>query len=322
MATPQLLDSGFHLGQMTPDAMKIAFHPASDLSKADTQSLGAVLRINAALQTTLDIYGLITLFAGELGRLVPIDSIRYRHDRHELDIGTGKGGRHSCSYSLIVGEELLGELKVSRRRKFTADEVTLIEHVVSAMIYPLRNALTYLAALRAAHKDPLTGTSNRAALDTTLVREVEMARRHATALSMIVIDIDLFKAINDSFGHAIGDEVIKNLTCVIDKVIRKSDMLFRFGGEEFVVLLSNTERDGALLLAERIRREVEKTTVRTTHRHVPITISLGVATLANDDSAQMLFEKADRALYQAKASGRNCVRCLAAPSALMTAEAM
>src|SRR3569623_633095 len=305
---------------MTPDAMNIAFHPASDLSKADTQSLGAVLRINAALQTTLDIYGLITLFAGELGRLVPIDSIRYRHDRHER--GIGKGGRHSCSYSLIVGEELLGELKVSRRRKFTADEVTLIEHVVSAMIYPLRNALTYLAALRAAHKDPLTGTSNRAALDTTLVREVEMARRHATALSMIVIDIDLFKAINDSFGHAIGDEVIKNLTCVIDKVIRKSDMLFRFGGEEFVVLLSNTERDGALLLAERIRREVEKTTVRTTHRHVPITISLGGATLANDDSAQMLFEKADRALYQAKASGRNCVRCLAAPSALMTAEAM
>src|SRR3569623_80427 len=120
MATPQLLDSGFHLGQMTPDAMKIAFHPASDLSKADTQSLGAVLRINAALQTTLDIYGLITLFAGELGRLVPIDSIRYRHDRHELDIGTGKGGRHSSSYRLIVGEELLGDLRVSRRRKFTA----------------------------------------------------------------------------------------------------------------------------------------------------------------------------------------------------------
>src|SRR3569623_929121 len=85
MATPQLVDSGFHLGQMTPDAMKTTFHPASDLYKADTQRLGAVLRINAALQTTLDIHALITLFGGELGRLVPIDRNHNPHHRHQQD---------------------------------------------------------------------------------------------------------------------------------------------------------------------------------------------------------------------------------------------
>src|SRR3569623_3113723 len=105
MATPQLVDSGFHLGQMTPDAMKTTFHPASDLYKADTQRLGAVLRINAALQTTLDIHALITLFGGELGRLVPIDGIRYRHTEHKQNKNTNKKKNHRSSKHHNKNEE-------------------------------------------------------------------------------------------------------------------------------------------------------------------------------------------------------------------------
>jgi len=318
MPTPQLLDNAFQLGGMTPDAVKLGFLPLTDLSNANNQSLGAVLRINAALQTTLDVHLLVKLFAEELGRLLPFDGLRYRHAAHDIKIDIGKPARHSCSYRLLVHEDLLGDLKISRRRKFSTDEAMLLEHSVCALGYPLRNALTYLSAVRAAHKDPLTGTSNRAALDSSLLREVELARRHGTSLSMIVVDIDLFKSINDTYGHSIGDDVIKSLTTVIGKAIRKSDMLFRFGGEEFVVLLSNTDRDGALLLAERIRHGVEQTSVRTQHRNIPITVSLGVATLGATDSANTLFEKADKALYIAKSDGRNCVRSLT--SAPMLAE--
>lgn len=309
MPTPQLFET-FTLGGMTPDAVKLALRPISDLTHADDQSLGAVLRINTALQTTLDVHLLIKLFAEELGHLLAFDGLRYCHDTHDLAIHLGKSGRHSCNYRLLVQEDLLGEIKISRRRKFSAEEAMLIEHSMCALTYPLRNALTYLCALRAAHLDPLTGTHNRASFDSNLLREVELARRHGTALSMIVIDIDLFKSINDTYGHSVGDDVIKNLTRVIGKVIRKSDMLFRFGGEEFVVLLSNTQRDGALLLAERIRRGVEQTLVRTQQRDIPVTVSLGVATLGAGDTAQGLFDKADKALYTAKSEGRNCVRSL------------
>lgn len=309
MPTPQILET-LTLEGMTPDAVKLALRPISDLTHADDQSLGAVLRINTALQTTLDVHLLIKLFAEELGRLLSFDGLRYRHGTHDLAIDLGKSTRHSCSYRLLVQEDLLGEIKISRRRKFSAEEAMLLEHSMCALTYPLRNALTYLSALRAAHKDPLTGTHNRASFDSSLLREVELARRHGTALSMIVIDIDLFKSINDTYGHSVGDNVIKNLTRVIDKVIRKSDMLFRFGGEEFVVLLSNTDRDGALLLAERIRRGVEQTSVRTQQRDIPVTVSLGVATLGAGDTAQALFDKADQALYTAKSEGRNCVRSL------------
>lgn len=220
MSTPQIIESGTRLGGVAPEAIKSEFRSLTDL--AGDRHFGAVLRITAALQTTLDIHALVRLFGEELALLVPFDSLRYRHPLHELSIEIGKPGRHSCNYRLTVQNDTLGELKITRRRKFAADEAAQIENAVCALIYPLRNAITYLTALKAAQQDPLTGTSNRAAFDNSLMREVELARRHSTPLSMIVVDIDLFKSINDTYGHAIGDEVIRNLTATIGKVIRKA----------------------------------------------------------------------------------------------------
>jgi len=178
------------------------------------------------------------------------------------------------------------------------------------LVCPLRNALTYLSAVRAAQKDPLTGINNRAAMDSSLAREIEMARRHRMPLSLIVMDLDKFKSINDGYGHATGDEIIKTFTKVVNGIIRKTDMLFRYGGEEFVVIMSNTGRDGSLLLAERIRRGIEKLEVLLPQARIPVTVSLGVASLNGKEDAKALFNRADQALYQAKAEGRNCV-CLA-----------
>lgn len=310
MTAPHIMDADFHLGQTTPEAVRSAFGLMSDLSAADSQSLEAVVRINTHLQTTLDIQALINIFADEMQRFVPFDALRYSSSAHDLVVELGKGARNICSYRLIAGTDLLGELRFSRRRKFTVLETQTIEHLMCALVYPLRNALTYLSALRAAHKDPLTGVSNRSALDTSLAREVDMARRHRTSLSLIMMDIDRFKSINDNYGHTAGDEVIKAFTAVVGTAIRKSDMLFRFGGEEFVVLLSNTARAGAVLLAERIRQAVEQSLVSIGHQVVPITVSLGVSTLSPTDTQQSLFEKADKALYNAKSEGRNCVRYL------------
>lgn len=304
------MDADFHLGQTTPEAVRSAFGLLADLSTADSQSLEAVVRINTHLQTTLDIQALIRIFADEMHGLVSFDGLRYAYPDHDLVVESGKSARNNCVYRLIVGNDLLGELRLSRRRKFTLHETQTIEHLLCALVYPLRNALTYLSALRAAHKDSLTGVNNRSALDSALVREVDMARRHHTSLSLIMMDIDRFKSINDTYGHTAGDEIIKAFTGVVDTVIRKSDMLFRFGGEEFVVLLSNTTRAGAILLAERIRQAVEQSMITTGHQIVPITVSLGVANLGPADTHQSLFEKADKALYNAKSEGRNCVRYL------------
>jgi diguanylate cyclase (GGDEF)-like protein len=288
----------------------MVLRPFAELANTSNNNLSAALRLNTVLQTTLDIGGLIKLFADELIVLMPFDGFTYRNATHEIDISFGKTARHKCSYRLIVGDENLGEVTLSRRRKFQDRETATMEHLLVGLVCPLRNALTYLSAVRAAHKDPLTGINNRAAMDSALAREIEIARRHRTPLSLIVMDIDKFKSINDTYGHATGDEIIKAFTKVVEGIIRKTDMLFRYGGEEFVVIMGNTGRDGSLLLAERIRRGIERMEVLVPQCRFPVTVSLGVASLNGKEDGNSLFERADQALYEAKASGRNRV-CLA-----------
>jgi len=307
MSTPQLLVTGRHKDSNT---LNLVLKPFAELSKVRNDNLSAALRLNTVLQTTLDIDSLIKLFADELIISMPYDGFSYRNSALEIDISFGKAGRHKCSYRLIVGAENLGEITLSRRRKFQDQETAAMEHLLVGLVCPLRNALTYLSAVRAAQKDPLTGINNRAAMDSSLAREIEMARRHRMPLSLIVMDLDKFKSINDNHGHATGDEIIKTFTKVVNGIIRKTDMLFRYGGEEFVVIMSNTGRDGSLLLAERIRRGIEKLEVLLPKARIPVTVSLGVASLNGKENAKTLFNRADRALYQAKAEGRNCV-CLA-----------
>jgi len=307
MATPQLLDSGQRL---KPNTLNLALRPAAELANAGKGRINAALRLNTVLQTTLDITSLMKLFADELSLQLPFDGLRYNNVIREIDISFGKTARHSCSYRLLVGEENFGELTFTRRRKFQDNEILLLEHLLCGLVYPLRNALTYLDAVRAAQKDPLTGAYNRAALDAAMTREVELARRHRTPLSLIVIDIDKFKSINDTYGHAAGDDIIKAFSNLVNQVIRKTDMLFRYGGEEFVVLMSNANQDGAMLLAERIRRKVERLDIQIPNQPLTlaVTVSLGVASLKGNENGQILFERADNALYKAKSEGRNCVR--------------
>ena len=307
MSPPQLLETGRHKASNT---LNLLLKPFAELANSNNENLSAALRLNTVLQTTLDISSLIKLFADELIILIPFDGFTYRNTIHEIEISYGKPSRHKCSYRLIVGDENLGELTLSRRRKFLERETATVEHLLVGLVCPLRNALTYLNAVRAAQKDPLTGINNRAAMDSSLAREIEIARRHHMPLSLIIMDIDKFKSINDSYGHATGDEIIRTFTKTVSGIIRKTDMLFRYGGEEFVVIMSNTGRDGSMLLAERIRRGIERMEVLLPQCRLPITVSLGIASLNGKEDGKSLFDRADHALYQAKTSGRNCV-CLA-----------
>jgi diguanylate cyclase (GGDEF)-like protein len=190
---------------------------------------------------------------------------------------------------------------------FLPKETHLLETLLCALVYPLRNAILYKRALETAFKDPVTGISNRAAMDTVIRREVELSRRHGNQLSLIMLDIDKFKAVNDTHGHLAGDALLKGLAMCLQECIRSSDIVFRYGGEEFAIVLSNTDLPGAQLLAERIRRAVELREFRLERLAIKITVSVGVAQLGPKDDMPILIERADRALYAAKAQGRNRV---------------
>jgi diguanylate cyclase (GGDEF)-like protein len=220
----------------------------------------------------------------------------------------GKTARCRLTHKLNIQNESLGRIVLSRKQKFTAAETETFEKLIAVLLYPLRNALLYREAVHAAQKDALTGIGNRAALNESLCREIELAQRHGRTLGMIIFDIDHFKNINDTYGHSTGDCLLKALTHTAEDTIRNSDQVFRYGGEEFVVLLPETNIKGVKNLAERIRRNVESLECICEGHHIKMTASFGVSILNDKETEESFFIRTDKALYEAKNDGRNCTR--------------
>jgi two-component system, cell cycle response regulator len=155
--------------------------------------------------------------------------------------------------------------------------------------------------------DPLTGAKNRAALDAALAAEVERARRTRSELSLVMIDLDHFKRVNDTHGHPAGDSVLAEVAARLSRCLRPYDVLARYGGEEFVVLLNGCNATGAANAAERLRAAIASTPMSVAGLELAVTGSLGVASLGEGQGGAELVAEADAALYRAKARGRNRV---------------
>ena len=266
-----------------------------------------VLALTGVLQTTLETSELISLFAKELSGFVRFDGTSYQFPELKIDISVGSLTNHSCQYQMLVSGEALGEIKLYRFYPFEEHELETIENLLSGLLYPLRNALLYHRAIQTALIDPLTGVKNRSTMDDAVLREMKLARRHSTSLSVVLLDIDHFKRVNDDYGHLYGDQALRAVAQCVQKTIRDSDLLFRYGGEEFMILLSGTGPEGSALLAERIRQEVESMTPFS-NNDIRLTVSLGITSLRGEpDTTDLLLERADTALYRAKQGGRNRV---------------
>ena len=272
-----------------------------------------LLEVATSLQTTLDVEALLMLFSQHARRVVPHDAVTYTNARHGLHVQQGEPAEHSVSYDLVLLGHDLGQLGFTRSEPFAGAETLALENILCNLMHPLRNALMYREALSAAARDPLTGLNNRFSLDTVLDREIELARRHGTGLSLLMVDADHFKRINDEHGHLVGDAALRVLAGCITRCARDSDMVFRYGGEEFVVVLSNTRLAGAGHLAERIRRTVTEAALTVDDIELPLTVSVGVGELGEGESREALLVRSDEALYRAKRNGRNRVE-VAPPS--------
>jgi diguanylate cyclase (GGDEF)-like protein/hemerythrin-like metal-binding protein len=158
-----------------------------------------------------------------------------------------------------------------------------------------------------AFSDPLTGTLNRRKFEELSAQEVQRSKRYKSNLSFLMLDIDHFKAINDTYGHAAGDEILKHFSSVCLEMARSLDIVARIGGEEFVVMLPETSSDGAYMFAERFREKIFNSTVNIQDITIKYSVSIGIAVLDSEVDADVksIMQRADKALYEAKASGRN-----------------
>jgi diguanylate cyclase (GGDEF)-like protein len=184
-----------------------------------------------------------------------------------------------------------------------------LEQLVSekeALMRELTLANEQLASLAAT--DGLTDLPNKRAFDDTLKREMARSSRHRVALSLLVFDVDHFKKVNDTYGHATGDAVLVAIANCLRATLRAGDFAARYGGEEFVVLLPNCDATGAVVVAERLRSIIAASKLATANGPLAVTTSIGVACMAHGaETGRELFERADAALYRAKGSGRNRV---------------
>ncbi len=212
-----------------------------------------------------------------------------------------------CLPLISLGETIgVLALESARAGAFTANDVQPLESVADICAAAIQNARYFDRIRHMAYVDGLTGIFNRRYFEMRITEEMERARRYENALALIMVDIDHFKRLNDEFGHLLGDEVLRQVSTLFDQNLRKSDIVSRYGGEEFVVLMPQTTVEHAASAAEKLRKTVEAHSFPGVAR--PVTISMGVASFPVDgDSRDALVAAADRALYIAKQAGRNRV---------------
>jgi diguanylate cyclase (GGDEF)-like protein len=187
----------------------------------------------------------------------------------------------------------------TKTRQLNAEQVNIIQDFGQLVMDELELRLL-------ANADSLTGAMSRRFFQAEAEREIARAQRNGTDLSCALIDIDHFKAINDTYGHAVGDLVLQRVVATCKSELRASDYIGRLGGEEFALMLPGTSRDSALEIAERIRKAVGAMVIEVSAGKIGLTISIGLATrTAGESSIDLLLQAADAAVYKAKASGRN-----------------
>lgn len=182
--------------------------------------------------------------------------------------------------------------------------LTIFSMMVFSSCLFLLYKLKQLDIIQAMERDPLTGILNRHAMDSKLQQALSLCIRQNNNCSIVLFDIDNFKNINDTYGHLVGDKVIRHIAQQASKSLRPYDLLFRFGGEEFLLCLPDTNKEDAMLVSERLRKSIEQTNPAR-YPNINVTISLGLVTVAEKTDINDLLGQADAALYQAKQTGRN-----------------
>lgn len=217
-------------------------------------------------------------------------------------------GIHSvANLPLIAKTRAIGSLIIASCQPdaYGPKETGFLKQVATQITLPIENSKLYAEMKELARIDDLTGLFNRRAFDEVMINEINRQIRYGGVFSLIILDLDSFKTFNDKSGHLAGDDVLRKIGSAIKNSIRSADQAFRYGGDEFAIILPTTGTDAALLVAERIRKKIAS---RLAAVHIPVTASLGLATWpVNGTTANNIVAAADTALYLAKQNGRN--RC-------------
>jgi diguanylate cyclase (GGDEF)-like protein len=307
-----------------------------DNIKKQSERLDLINKLHARMAGVLSLTGMIEAYSVWLMPQVNHELIGYnnssRRKRHLFCSGHGPNRRKAIAFaeqlieskSPLVGSvskkdgrcaykwifetvDNAGILLILKKgHELSPREIDLINHSLDILAECLRRGLAYEELFERASNDPLTGLSNRRVFEDRIHSMIDSAKRHQHPLSMISMDLDNFKMINDNLGHQVGDDVLRSVAQVLKQAVRSTDLLVRMGGDEFLLILDNTGLNNARILAERLCVAVDKLNIWADHQ-TRLGVSIGLSQLKQEESLKQWLERTDDILYHAKAEGRSRV---------------
>jgi len=249
------------------------------------------------LQTTLELDALLNKFAMEASKYIEFSGLYFSADNIESTLRGSRKGKIERQFTLSVGEKSIGTLSYSMNSPLSKTNLLILEELHQYLVHPINNAVAYSKAMMLAMQDGLTGLGNRRYFDEQLKRAMHQAKRSHSRVGLLVADLNKFKAINDTYGHSIGDKVLKHFADALRVSVRDSDSIFRFGGDEFVVLIESAAKESLDVICHRIQQAL---TLDEFLQEYQISCSLGGTYMHRADSPESIFERADQALYRKK----------------------
>lgn len=255
-----------------------------------------------ALQTSMDVQQLLEMFSLRLQADYAHRGVRFESIWSDVvlspkNFAFGQTGGHCKRMLLHAGGHELGWLEIFSDEAPNRNQQRVLDRLLGCLMHPLHNAIRFQRLENQALQDDLTGVGNRTALDKALTREIARAERRddAGALALMVLDLDGFKALNDEHGHLAGDASLRRFARVLQKHLRDSDQLFRYGGDEFVIILPDADEISARDIARRLEERIAED-----HTGIRLRASSGVAEWRPGMGARQLFAAADNAMYERK----------------------
>ncbi|RUO40484.1 GGDEF domain-containing protein [Aliidiomarina taiwanensis] len=272
---------------------------------AYSQRLQQEGKLAERLQTTLELESLLAIYGSEVRQAMGVTSLAFAAEETVFAVFGHIEQQPQHQAALHADNQYLGELVYSKQQGFSAADLKRLAKYHQQLVFPLRNALQYAKLRRQAMFDPMTGAGNRLLLTETLQRAIVTKQRAKLDTTLLLLDLDGFKQVNDTAGHLVGDAILKRFVEVVKAQLRGYDSLYRYGGDEFVVLLQEADASSSQLVFTRIKQAVLQDPLLSKHK---VGCSAGAVALSDTCDERSLMAQADSALYRAKRSGKGVVK--------------
>jgi len=255
------------------------------------------LALMEQLQCTLKLEKILNIFAMEASKYVSFTGLYFTQGNVRTAIRGSKQGKAERQFELKINNTFLGVLTYAINAPISLTNYNILEDLHQYIIHPINNAIQYTNAMSLAMQDGLTGLANRRYFDEQLKRAMHHANRQRHQVGLMVCDLDKFKVINDTYGHHVGDEILKAFAKALEASVRDSDSVFRFGGDEFAIIVEEAGNEALCIIESRIRQALSSDALLTKYK---VGCSLGYTFMNRADNEQSFFERADQALYRQK----------------------